>query len=213
MNIDWQVSLDESCQHALLAAGRGVPLVDARIEAAIEAGAEQLWQAIAPDGEPVFLEQMQLRSGPLREQWDARGPGLLRELARLTEPFELPAPARVSLVSPLCGGYGHANQESANVTFEAVLTNPYQSLPEVLRLTWLLAQLGAVAREPAALVPAVLAAGEELELARLDLMCLKLALKAWRVDCRHPAEKLLRWWEAYRDSPLTWSQALHQLAD
>src|SRR5690606_23019649 len=87
------------------------------------------------------LEELELRSAPLREQWEARGGGLLATLARLTTAGLVPEMADVILVHPVLGGGGAAHWQYNSVQFEAVLANPLAELPEVLRLGWLLAQL------------------------------------------------------------------------
>ena len=131
---------------------------------------------------PQALEELELRSEPLREQWAARGPGLMTTLARLTADEAIVAEADVILVQPALGGGGGAHPKYNSVSIEAVLANPMSELPEVVRLGWLLAQLNldlpkyeeVLPRDrllevgPLAMVPAVLAASQEVELARLD---------------------------------------------
>ncbi len=48
------------------------------------------------------------------------------------------------MLSPYCGGDGELDVNSNRLWMEAVLANPVPQLPEVLRLTWLVARLGMV---------------------------------------------------------------------
>ncbi|HVX63867.1 MAG TPA: hypothetical protein VHC19_24810, partial [Pirellulales bacterium] len=72
---------------------------------------------------PRVVEDLSLRSGPLRDQWEARGPGLLAAIARKTEPGLLPASAEIVLVHPALGGAGAAYLLYNKAIMEAVLTN------------------------------------------------------------------------------------------
>ena len=77
----------------------------------------------------------------LREQWEARGPGLLRAVGLRTEESLVADEAQVIVVQPALGGGGQAHLSANAVRIEAVLANPHAELPEVVRLAWLLAQL------------------------------------------------------------------------
>ena len=88
-----------------------------------------------------MADELPLRLEPLRSQWEARGPGLLFGVRRLTSVDWLVPSANVVLLPPVLGGAGQAHPTYNVVTFEAVLANPISRLPEVLRLGWLLAQL------------------------------------------------------------------------
>jgi hypothetical protein len=142
---------------------------------------------------PGLVDELALRAAPLREQWDARGPGLLTQIARLTEPILVVPAADVVLVQPLEGGGGRPHLLYNSVRIEAVLANPVAELPEVARLAWLISQLNADLpmhqgdlqrsrlNEVAALamLPVALAAAEEVELARNDKRGLILAIESW----------------------------------
>lgn len=201
--------LDESASAAL---ANSTDPTDARLLELLS-GCRRL---LAPDGDTAFDHELRLRGGPIREQWDARGPGLMRQIGRLTEPM-IGARAAVALVAPVAGGHGHAFADAGLVTFEAVLTNPAAELPEVLRLAWLLAQLSGVDGGEAsriALVAATLAGAEEVELATLKGPALERALGLWRVT-ENPistAAALLPWWGEYRGSPTPWPMAVADLA-
>jgi hypothetical protein len=173
---------------------------------------------------PDIVDELELRSGPLRDQWEARGPGLLITLRQFTEPDVVVDSADVLLVQPLLGGAGRGYPTYNTVTLEAVLVNPVAALPEVVRLGWLWAQLNLdlpkyqdhVGRDrlatigPLALVPPALAAAQEVELARCDAGTVALALDTWRTEVVAP-ELLLEWWTTYEATSPSWGVALGAL--
>ena len=173
---------------------------------------------------PGLLEELELRSEPLRMQWEARGPGLMKGLQRLFDPDLVVEQADVILVQPALGGGGGAHPPYNSLHIEAVLTNPLAELPEVVRLGWLWAQLNldlpkfqdALHRDRLhqigrlAMIPAVLAAAEEVELARLDEATLAAALTAWRISGAEPGQ-LLQWWETLQSGSANWNVALGAL--
>lgn len=178
---------------------------------------------------PNLAEELRLRIGPLREQWEARGPGMLANLQNLLAPEVVPDEAEVLLVHPACGGGGEAHVAYNSVRFEAVLANPHVGLPEVARLGWLLGQLQldlpifseGLPRPrvnhlaPLALALPALAAAEEVDLARCDHPTLQLAWTAWRLDRAAPpafAPTLLDWWRVYRESRPPFRTALSALS-
>lgn len=167
--------------------------------------------------QPRCTEELALREQPIRMQWEARGPGVLYALSRLTEPGFLAENALIVLVHPVSGGGGIAFAPYNTSVFQAVLTDVVPELPEVLRLAWLAAQLNLdlprfterlsrTSREtvgPLALIPIVLASGEQAELARCDEVAIRQAISAWLPDRNaNPAlsATLWRWWQVYRDS-------------
>lgn len=91
---------------------------------------------------PKLADQLPLRARPLRELWEAGGPGILREMGRLTTAKLVPARATLQLVQPARGGDGGVLADGDAVWMEAVLTNPDPAIPETLRLAWLIARLG-----------------------------------------------------------------------
>ncbi len=174
---------------------------------------------------PNLQQELALRAAPLVEQWDARGPGLMHAFALCTEADLAVPAARVLLVHPAVGGHGVAHLWYNSVRIEAVLANPTPGLPEVLRLGWLLAQLqldlgkyqGDLDRDrlerlgELAMVPALLAAAETVELGTPDEATIELALATWRVECPpHPnlAQALADWWAVYRQSRPSFHTAL-----
>lgn len=178
--------------------------------------------------QPGLVEELAVRGRPLREQWEARGPGLLHAIAKLSDKNIIAPSAEVVLVSPLVGGHGRSHLKSNRVTFEAVLTHPNPELSETLRLGWLLSQLNldlpmlgesvSSRRLPTlaslAMLPLVLAAAEVVELATLDLATLTRAIDVWYVpttSSKTTAQKLLDWWQAYSNSNTRWLVALAAL--
>lgn len=174
---------------------------------------------------PELVDQLVLRGKPLRQHWEARGPGLLRELGRLTDEGFPPATAHVVLVHPLVGGHGRAHLLSNRITFEAVLANPHHQLPETLRLGWLISQLNIdvprygdeVKRQRQPLVaqlatlPAILTAAEIVEWAHYSPEMLTTALECWHLApfCSvQQREALHQWWQTYLDSHTRWTVAL-----
>ncbi len=182
--------------------------------------------------QPQLLDELRLRTQPLQEQWEARGPGMLKALGRFTDPDLLPPAADVVLVPPLLGGGGRAFAGGNVIVFEAVLAYPFPNLPEVVRLGWLVSQLnlelpryqGDLNRERAAelgawgMSAASLDAAQEVELTSCDLPTLQFALQAWRTGAPGDpssapivADKLLRWWQTYREDHPSWPIALRAL--
>lgn len=166
---------------------------------------------------PNLAHELPLRERPMREQWEARGPGLLFQLEQFTEEGVLPERCDVLLVHPALGGGGEAQMASNSVRMEAVLANPVAELPEIVRLAWLIAQLQLdlpayseaintdrlphLARY--AMLPAVLAAAEAVELTRFTPQTMRQAVIAWRlaeplgVDSAALAGA---WWQTYLEA-------------
>ena len=175
-----------------------------------------------------MVDELALRARPLHEQWEARGPGLLRNLAQLTEETIVAESAEVVLVAPYLGGYGRAFPRFNRVVIEGVLANPNPDLPEALRLGWLLAQLQADAPIYAecvsavrleslaqmATIPAVLAAAASVEWASCDHATIQRALECWQLETENSGElagQLLQWWETYDQGTTPWQVAWRAL--
>ncbi|MCP4190084.1 MAG: hypothetical protein GY768_05590 [Planctomycetaceae bacterium] len=124
---------------------------------------------------PRLTEELLLRQRPLRELWEAHGPGLLHQISG-QQPLELPPKAQIVTVLPFHGGGGEAIAEHQSVVIENVLANPISTLPEILRLAWLIAQLSPNS-DPQKLISSCLAAGCELGIVHGDLE--HAAQKAW----------------------------------
>lgn len=173
---------------------------------------------------PRAVEELELRSGPLRQQWEARGPGLMAAWSQRVGAELLAPRADVTLVEPVCGGGGAAHLDYNAVTFEAVLANPHEELSEVARLGWLLAQLNLeiplfagdlpraeVARlAPLAVLPALVDAATFVELARPDPGLLARAAEVW-LGASLDAAALTAWWETRCATRSPWPVALAAL--
>lgn len=177
---------------------------------------------------PNSAETLKLRERPLREQWEARGNGLLQQVASLTDPRLIADSATVVLIQPALGGGGEAHLQQNAVTFEAVLTNALPQLPEVVRLAWLLSQLQCdlpafsdhvnTQRLPHvaafALLPAVLQAAANVELGEFSLEQISRAITAWQLpvpaDLDAPAV-VHDWWQTYLADRPPWPVALTAL--
>jgi hypothetical protein len=166
---------------------------------------------------PNLAHELPLRERPLREQWEARGPGLLFHLGQFTDETLLVEKCDVLLVHPALGGGGEAHLTNNSVRIEAVLANPIAELPEVVRLAWLIAQLKLdlpihsesihADRLPHlaqyAMLPAVLAAAEAVELARFTPQTVRQAIIAWRLTEPlgvETAALALEWWRTYQET-------------
>jgi hypothetical protein len=177
---------------------------------------------------PDLAGELELRMRPLREQWEARGPGLMRGVGIRAEESLVVEEAHVILVQPALGGGGQAHLSANAVRIEAVLANPHAELPEVVRLAWLLAQLQLdlpaysdrihAERLPhvaafAVLMP-VLEAAQEVELVQFSPALLEQAIAAWGLrvpeDINAP-QVVLQWWETYRESRPSFPVALTAL--
>lgn len=177
---------------------------------------------------PDLSEELALRTRPMREHWEATGPGLLRGVAHWSDGALLTDEATIVLVHPALGGGGTAFLPLNLVHLEAMLTHPVPQLPEALRLSWLLSQLNLElprfcdrihgSRLPLvaelAMLPVTLRAAEDLDLVQLDPASLELALSAWRVITPaeiDPVDVVWRWWETYLDTRPAWEIALTAL--
>ena len=173
---------------------------------------------------PSAAEELTLRHRPLREQWEARGLGLLAWLRRQFPGLEASSACRVLGVLPVLGGGGWLHRAEQAVRIECVLANPRSDLPEVVRLAWLIAQ--ATCAWPAevrgkhdaswlaayALLPATLAAAADLELAACTADLLTAAVSSWTVPdtCPSPT-RLWAWWQKTAGHPCPWPEALRTL--
>jgi hypothetical protein len=178
---------------------------------------------------PDVVQQLELRAEPIRNQWEARGPGLLATLGRMTDPELIAEQANVVLVSPVLGGGGRAHLPYNSVEFEAVIADPIAGLPEVVRLAWLVGQLncdlpkhqGEMTRDQLtqtaawAMIPAVLSAAEDVELAHCDTAMIRLALESWTVwkvvENSALVDQLTNWWETYHRNRPAWHVAIAAL--
>lgn len=179
---------------------------------------------------PKLRDQLPLRARPLRELWEAHGPGLLRELGRRTSEKIIPPRTMIHLVQPVRGGdggllNGSGQASGAAVWIEAMLTHPDPAIPETLRLAWLIARSGmtrgAANRwvEPhrlpraaaLALLPITLAGGESLGICDSSDTRIAAAAELWHVGREHEAESLIRWWDQMRQGELPLPVAIKAL--
>lgn len=204
------------------------------IEATLEESVTQLAECLRElelEGRralPQMLDDLAHRVRPLREHWEARGPGLLQAIGRLTDERLLAESATVVAVHPAFGGGGSASLTTNAVRIEAVLTNVVDGLPEVVRLGWLLAQLNHElpifsdrvhgSRLPLiaqlAMLPATLQASETVELSQLTPFTIAEALPEWQIDVaadKDIAATLLDWWNTYLETKPVWNVALAAL--
>lgn len=203
-----------------------LPLIDPATASRVAGGVADL-EAAASRSLPDLHDELAVRVRPLREQWEARGPGMLIELARLTDPAIVPAAAEIVLVSPYTGGAGASHPAYNRVTLEAMLFDPLPEAPETVRLAWHISQLNAdlplladvlppsraAASVPLALVPPALSAAEAVELARCDEPTVAAVLAAWygRPAPDGVAARVWTWWTAYLEHPTPWPVAVAAL--
>lgn len=206
-----------------VAAGRSPAESCAEVDAAavtdLVAEASRTYLQFYPD----LHQQLTWRTGPLREQWEARGPGLMRLISRISHtPLQSDLVPEVVLVQPTVGGGGCLLVDDRRLLFEAMLANPLPELPEVLRLAWLLCQL--LTRKESPLTPAiaalawmppVLEAGGQVELCRSDEASLQAAIRHWPSPAPLQPEirRVRDWlpcWLQYRQQPtaVAWPQWL-----
>ncbi len=177
---------------------------------------------------PNMLEQLELRSRPIQDQWLGYGRGLMAHLRRLTEPNWLVEQAEGVFLQPVQGGAGYSLNSLNRFAIEAVLTNPLPEIPEVVRVAWLVGQLqsdlpvysealGPLRAQPIAALAtlvATLAAAEVLELSRCDEATIQLAIEHWQIaipTVEDISTALVPWWETYLQTKPTWTIALKAL--
>ncbi|MCU0961264.1 MAG: hypothetical protein MUF48_14300 [Pirellulaceae bacterium] len=220
-------SLRDLAERALtktVGAGRAGQLTS-RLAASL-AAVESAMRRAAPELDADLLP----RGAALRQAWDERGSELLHAVVRWTDPQVVVSEAQVVLVHPFLGGGGAAHLPYNNVHIEALSAAPLPEpvLPELLRLTWLLAQLNLDVpvlsehidgqRLPAvaelAMVPVTLQAAEDAGMARLSLETLDAALQVWHIVTPpdvDPVEILWRWWGTYLEAQPRWHVAFTAL--
>jgi hypothetical protein len=216
-------------RHAVKIAGLrslGSPLHEIAV-AAITGAIVDLERAVN-DAFPGLGQELELRGRVLREQWEARGPGMLKRLQELLPAEVILAASDVLLVQPALGGDGKPHLVNNTVRIEAVLANPHPKLPEAVRLAWLLSQLNLDVPKYSedihpdrlphitsfAMLPVVLEAAHYVELVTFDRDLLPLAIDAWRL--RVPAdvdgpELVANWWMTYQEAKPTLAVALKAL--
>lgn len=169
---------------------------------------------------PGLVDELELRTRPLRDQWDARAPGMLHQLAQLTDQVLIVPTAEAILVQPAAGGGGAAHLAYNSIRIEAVLANPHDHLPEVVRLAWLVSQLNLdlpmlsenIHRDRLPMIAAiamlrpVLTAAERVELVPDAEAAVESAIRAWEIDVRFTGEAqtladiAAAWWATYQST-------------
>jgi len=177
---------------------------------------------------PHVVAELELRGRPLREQWEARGNGMLFHIGELTDTALIADSAEVILVHPALGGGGQAHLHLNSARLEAVLANPVAELPEAARLGWLVSQLHCdlpihgemvnTHRLPAvaelALLPPALEAACRVELTKASDELLPLAVEHWLAgppDSTERVEAVRSWWQTYQLDRPPWRVALAAL--
>jgi hypothetical protein len=197
---------------ALLAAGCSELVVD-QLAKATSGGLVELRLALQ-QAMPKLADQLPLRARPLIEQWETRGAGLLRSLAKLTHADLLPKRIDVAWMHPLLGGHGIALPQPGVVLMEAMLVNPIEELPELLRLIWLIGLAGWIgpnanrfvspARWPriasAALLRATMEAGRDLQVIDDPVRATSIAAHTWRLNQWQSSDEPIvhDWWNQYQ---------------
>ncbi len=159
--------------------------------------------------------EMQLRLRPLREHWEARGPGMLRHLQTLLPWIEAPSRIDVHLVEPQNGGGGFVAEDE--IRFEAVLANRHPQLPEIVRLAWLIVcqSTKATDMQALALIPPTLASAEYVELSRCDEATIEMAMSEWlSASSALTGSKLVQWWNTANDASdqAAWNRQIENLS-
>ena len=169
---------------------------------------ELIW--VTPEGDA----ETPLRVRPLREHWEARGPGMLKRFRDLIPWIEIPSKINVHLQNPIAGAGGRVVSDN-ELEFSAVLANPIPQLPEVTRLAWLCGILGIIRDgelrpvDGVAAIPLTLAVAEYVELAEFNVTTTQIALQEWvnspmsgdsPMSANSPisATELMDWWEHHR---------------
>lgn len=91
---------------------------------------------------PKLGQQLPLRTGPIRSQWDTYGPGILKNIERQIWKSDPPSdwwPTQINvrMVHPIRGGGGDICGDGRSFWIEAMLTDSDPAIPEVLRMAWL----------------------------------------------------------------------------
>ncbi len=118
----------------------------------------------------------------------------MAHIRRMTSNQLLAEQAEIILVQPALGGFGESHPLFNKVRIEAVLANPIPELPEIVRLAWLVSQIRgprstmtklpierAIEIHRLAILPAVLAAAQLVELSQVDEAHVALAIEQWHI--------------------------------
>lgn len=178
---------------------------------------------------PKLAEQLELRARPLREKWDAVGPGLLQDVERQVWKNSPPrgwwtSRLTAQLVQPMRGGDGGFAADDGRFWIEAMLTDVDPRVPEVLRVAWLITRIAIdshTKKKPGeqslatawslACVPLVLTAAANLDLISANPLPIDRAMVLWHRSDTNITGILEQWWNGYKKSPTPLPVALRQL--
>lgn len=151
-----------------------------------------------PQNQPILGEiesELENRLTLLKQQWQARSPGIWNWLSRRPAIAEcLSNSMVVATTLPLFGGQAWPLQAHPGTVVEAMLFDPIPQLPEVLRIVQSLLQSQFELRwgdeQPLRSFQIssilALAAGEYVELTSLETSTWELAFQSWPAPSRHP---------------------------
>ncbi|TWU22061.1 hypothetical protein Pla52o_31090 [Novipirellula galeiformis] len=238
-------AVSKACEAALIAAGCSELQVDQTSRGIVRQLDE--CRIVVRDRFPRLSDQLELRSRPLKERWDTVGRGLLNQIAKQiwgdSPPKNWWPPSVDGLwVQPVRGGDGGfaADSEDAKVPaiwIEAMLTDVEPSVPEVVRVAWLMTRVAieqhiaekSLTSKPGdstfgrplsllsawafASVPLVLRAAAELDLTRPDALPIANATRLWRLsDAGIAGDVVTQWWDKLQTQPVPLPVALKSLS-
>ncbi|MCM2372161.1 hypothetical protein [Aporhodopirellula aestuarii] len=134
----------QACEVALLRSGHS-QLQSDQTAAAIHRSIDNCRRMLAADS-PRFADQLRLRYAPLKQAYEAYGPGMVRSIGKRIWNGAPPKnwwPNRVTVhaVQPLRTGAAGRSSYQCCVWIEAVLTDISPSVPEWLRLVYQITQI------------------------------------------------------------------------
>lgn len=162
-----------------------------------------------------IADELATRIGPLKMQWEARGPGMLQQLSHYILAADAPPanapeiePVQILPVYPWAGGHVQSLPSSNAVMVEALLTDVDSQLPEVVRLAWGHAQLlsrsayaASKTKAPASIhllatIMPALAAAESVQSASCDASTVEKAISMWlhNPPTEEAVTTLMTWW-------------------
>ncbi|MFG0262233.1 MAG: hypothetical protein ACF788_07570 [Novipirellula sp. JB048] len=243
-------AVDKACETALIAAGCSELQADQTSRAIVRQLDE--CRIVLSERFPRLSDQLELRSRPLKQRWDSVGRGLLNQIAKQIWGDSPPSnwwPANVDglWVQPLRGGDGGFATDNPTadnpagktpaIWIEAMLTDAESSVPEVVRVAWLMTRVAiehhiaeksltskpgdSTFGRPLSLlsawafgsVPLVLRAAAELDLTPREALPIATATRLWRLSEAAIAGDLVsRWWDQLEAHPVPLPVALKSLS-
>ena len=220
---------ERACEIALTAAG----VSEFQLEATAQAVARRIGECRSAfySRFPKLADQLRLRSGPLKERWETYGPGLLHAVARRIwdgdpPPDWWPPRFEALLLQPIRGGAGDFDAEGQRFWLEAMLTDAEPTVPEVLRVAWLMTRIAIEThtREKSGersvslpwsfgSVPILLAAAGDLELVADAMGSIPTAMRLWQLGDDAVAATVVHWWRRQSADPRPLPIALQSLRE